>query len=58
MPMHAWSLPATSPEGAGLDGLRLHDLRHNYASVAVNIGEELRTVAGLLGHSQMTTTRG
>jgi integrase len=45
-------------EGAGLDGLRLHDLRHNYASVAVNIGEELRTVAGLLGHSQMTTTRG
>ena len=45
-------------ERAGLDGLRLHDLRHNYASVAVNVGEEVRTVAELLGHSQMTTTQG
>ena len=43
---------------AGLDGLRLHDLRHSYASVAVGSGEELRTVAVLLGHSQMVTTMG
>ena len=43
---------------AGLDGLRLHDLRHSYASVAVGNGEELRTVAVLLGHSQMVTTMG
>ena len=43
---------------ADLDGLRLHDLRHSYASVAVGAGEELRTVAVLLGHSQMVTTLG
>lgn len=43
---------------AGLDGLRLHDLRHSYASIAVGSGEGLRTVAGLLGHSQMVTTMG
>ena len=43
---------------ADLDGLRLHDLRHSYASVAVGTGEELRTVAVLLGHSQMVTTLG
>ncbi|MEM8948917.1 MAG: tyrosine-type recombinase/integrase [Pseudomonadota bacterium] len=43
---------------AGLDDLRLHDLRHSYASVAVGSGEELRTVAVLLGHSQMVTTLG
>ncbi|MDH3770797.1 MAG: tyrosine-type recombinase/integrase, partial [Nitrospirota bacterium] len=43
---------------AGLSGLRLHDLRHNYASVAVTTGEELRTVAGLLGHTQVATTMG
>jgi integrase len=42
----------------GLAGLRLHDLRHSYASVAVSNGEELRTVAALLGHSQMVTTLG
>ena len=43
---------------AGLPGLRLHDLRHNYASVAVTTGEQLRTVAGLLGHAEVATTMG
>ncbi len=43
---------------AALDGVRLHDLRHSYASVAVSIGEELRTVASLLGHADLTTTMG
>ena len=45
-------------KAARLDGVRLHDLRHSYASVAVSNGEELRTVAALLGHSQMVTTLG
>ena len=45
-------------KAARLDGLRLHDLRHSYASIAVSNGEELRTVAALLGHSQMVTTLG
>jgi len=43
---------------ADLGGVRLHDLRHSYASVAVSTGEELRTVAGLLGHADLITTMG
>ena len=43
---------------AGLDGVRLHDLRHSYASVAVSTGEDLKTVAGLLGHAELETTKG
>ena len=43
---------------AALDGVRLHDLRHSYASVAVSSGEELRTVASLLGHADLATTMG
>jgi integrase len=36
--------------------LRIHDLRHNYASYLVNNGESLQTVSKLLGHSQTATT--
>jgi hypothetical protein len=43
---------------AALDGVRMHDLRHSYASVAVSTGEELRTVASLLGHADLATTIG
>ncbi len=43
---------------AALDDVRLHDLRHSYASVAVSTGEELRTVASLLGHADLATTTG
>ena len=43
---------------AGLPTLRLHDLRHSLAAVAVNGGEGLRTVAGLLGHADIKTTFG
>ena len=41
---------------AGLDDVRLHDLRHTYASHAVMQGTPLPVVARLLGHSQTTTT--
>ena len=43
---------------AGLGRLRLHDLRHNHAAVAVETGEGLRIVAGLLGHADIETTFG
>ena len=43
---------------AGLGGLRLHDLRHSHAAVAVSTGEGLRIVAGLLGHADIETTFG
>ena len=45
-------------EAAGLGTLRIHDLRHAHAAVAVNGGEGLRFVAGLLGHADITTTFG
>ena len=41
---------------AGLDGLRLHDLRHNWASVAAMNGVDLVTIAKLLGHALVETT--
>jgi hypothetical protein len=38
-------------ERAGLPGLRLHDLRHSYASFLVNAGRSLYEVQALLGHA-------
>jgi integrase len=41
---------------AKLDGLRLHDLRHSYASVSAIGGESLLVVRSLLGHARIATT--
>ena len=41
---------------ATLDDVRLHDLRHSYASRALALGETLPMIGRLLGHSQMETT--
>jgi integrase len=41
---------------AGLPGLRLHDLRHGFASVAAVGGESLKLVGAALGHKQIATT--
>ena len=41
---------------AALDDVRLHDLRHSYASRALALGETLPMIGKLLGHSQMETT--
>jgi len=41
---------------AGMDGLRLHDLRHSFASVAAARGSSLPIIGALLGHSQPATT--
>ncbi len=43
---------------ARLNGLRIHELRHSFASIALGRGESMRTVAGLLGHSEVQTTLG
>lgn len=41
---------------AGLEDVRLHDLRHTYASVAVASGGSLPMIGKMLGHSQTQTT--
>jgi len=41
---------------AGLEDVRMHDLRHSYASVAANLGESLPMIGKLLGHTQAQTT--
>ena len=40
----------------GLSGVRLHDLRHTHASVALRQGETVLTIARLLGHRSPETT--
>ncbi len=46
----------TIREHAGLHDVRLHDLRHSYASRALALGEALPVIGKLLGHSRMETT--
>ena len=41
---------------AGLTDVRLHDLRHSYASRALALGESLTMIGRLLGHKQIETT--
>jgi len=41
---------------AGLEDVRLHDLRHSFASVAVSGGDSLYLVGKVLGHQQARTT--
>lgn len=43
-------------EAAGLDGVRLHDLRHTFASAGAAGGLGLTVVGALLGQSQTATT--
>jgi len=41
---------------AGLQGVRIHDLRHSHASRALALGESLTMIGRLLGHSKVGTT--
>jgi integrase len=42
---------------AGLDNVRIHDLRHSFASVAAGTGMSLPMIGKLLGHTQASTTQ-
>jgi integrase len=42
--------------GAKLDDVRLHDLRHSFASVAARSGESLLVIGKVLGHSTSAAT--
>ena len=44
-------------EEAEMPNVRIHDLRHTFASFGVNGGQSLAVVGKLLGHSKITTTQ-
>lgn len=48
---------AAVTRAAGLDGMRIHDLRHSFASVGAGASLGLPIMGKLLGHSQPTTTQ-
>ena len=41
---------------ADLEDVRIHDLRHSFASRALALGESLTMIGKLLGHTQVQTT--
>lgn len=47
---------AAVSHAAGLDGVRLHDLRHSFASVGAGASLGLPIIGKLLGHTQPATT--
>jgi len=51
---YAWN---TARKAAGLADVRIHDLRHSFASFLVNAGRSLYEVQRLLGHTQIKTTQ-
>ncbi len=58
MPRHDLNRPwRLVSRRAGLDGVRLHDLRHTHASVGVGAGLGLPIIGKLLGHLQASTTQ-
>jgi integrase len=51
---YAWN---TARIRAGLPQVRVHDLRHSFASLLINSGRSLYEVQKLLGHTQVKTTQ-
>jgi integrase len=49
----SWAMLA---KAAGIKNLRLHDLRHSYASALVSSGASLPLIGSLLGHASPQTT--
>lgn len=47
----------TARKRAGLADVRIHDLRHSFASFLVNAGRSLYEVQKILGHTQVKTTQ-
>jgi integrase len=47
---------AAVTQAAGLEGVRIHDLRHSFASIGAGASMGLPVIGKLLGHSQAATT--
>jgi integrase len=44
-------------KSAGLEDVRLHDLRHSFASIGASIGLSLPIIGKILGHNHAATTQ-
>lgn len=60
---HNWRTRVWYPsvKGAGMDdiaGLRIHSLRHTYASIAIASGADVKTLQSQLGHASAVETLG
>jgi len=51
---YAWN---TARQNVGLSDVRMHDLRHSFASLLINSGRTLYEVQHILGHTQVKTTQ-
>jgi integrase len=51
---HSWN---RARNNVGMPELRIHDLRHSFASFLINSGRSLYEVQKILGHSQLVTTQ-
>ena len=71
VPGNPWAIAGRKPGGrlasltaewyrvrarAGLDDVRIHDLRHSYATRALSAGESLSMIGRLLGHADIQST--
>ena len=54
--VNVWKQWAVLRELAKLKDIRLHDLRHSFASIGAAGGMSLNIIGGLLGHRQTQTT--
>lgn len=52
-----WRMWEELLEQAGIRDLRVHDLRHSFASLGVSAGLSLPVIGGLLGHASPQTTQ-
>ena len=55
--VHIYQAWDTARKKAGLPDVRMHDLRHTFASLLINNGRSIYEVQKLLGHTQIKTTQ-